>query len=84
MKNLGFLQALTFWGVVLNNKPVIHVMNKLNKCRKEISISVFEFSILHTKLPHNKLFIVGLLNDLVNFCFDIGESKYLVSSYDAL
>ena len=57
MKNLGFLQALTFLGVVLNNKAVIHVMNKLNKCGKESSISVFEFSILHTKLPHNKLFV---------------------------
>ena len=57
MKNLGFLQALTFLGVVLNNKAVIHVMNKLNKRGKESSISVFEFSILHTKLPHDKLFV---------------------------
>ena len=42
----------------------------------------FDFSTLYTKLPHNKLMMV--LNNLIDFCFDAGESKYIiVNSYVA-
>ena len=56
-------------------------MNGLNKRRrKATSASAFDFSTLYTKLPHNKLLMV--LNSLIDFCFDGGESKYItVNSY---
>ena len=43
-------------------------------------VSTFGFSTLYTKLPHNKLLIV--LNGLIDFRFDGGESKYItVNNY---
>ena len=69
-----FTGVNTFW-VVQNNKPVIDGMNGLNKRKKAISVSNFDFSTLYTKLPHNKLLMV--LNGLIHFCFDGGESKYI-------
>ena len=43
--------------------------------------SLFDFT-LYTKLPHNKLLMV--LNSLIDFCFDGGESKYItVNNYGA-
>ena len=85
MISLGFFTGInTFW-VVQNNKPVIdvmNVMNGLNKQRKATSVSTFDFSMLYTKLPHNKLLMV--LNNLIDFCFDGGESKYIiVNNYGA-
>ena len=57
-------------------------MNGLNKRRKATSVSTFDFSILYTKLPHNKLLMV--LNSLIDFCFDGGENKYItVNNYGA-
>ena len=50
-------------------------MNGLNKRRKPTSISTFDFSTLYTKFPHNKLLMV--INSLIDFCFDGGESKYI-------
>ena len=79
MISVGFLQVFTFW-VVQNNKPVIDAMNGLIKCRKATSVSTFDFSTLYTKLPHSKLLMV--LNSLIGFCFDGGDSKYItVNSY---
>ena len=74
MIRVGFLQALTIF-VVQDNKSVTDAMNGLNKRRKATFVSVFDFSTLYTKLPHNK--ILSVLNSLINFCFDGGESKYL-------
>ena len=55
-------------------------MNKLITHRKANSMSTFDFSTLDTKLQYNKLLIV--LNNLINFCFDEGENKYItVCSY---
>ena len=71
-----------FW-VVQNNKPVTDVMNGLNKRRKATSVSTFDVSTLYTKLPHNKLLMV-LINSLIDFYFDGGESKYItVNNYGA-
>ena len=50
-------------------------MNGLNIQRKATSVSTFDFSILYTKLTLNKLLMV--LNSLIDFCFDRGESKYI-------
>ena len=71
----------TFW-VVQNNKPVTDAMNGLIKRRKATSVSTFDFSTLCTKLSHNKLLMV--LNSLIDFCFDGGESKFItVNNYGA-
>ena len=76
-----FRGANTFW-VVQNNKLVIDAMNGLNKQRKATSVSIFDFSTLYTKLPHNKLLMV--LNSLIDFYFDGGECKYItVNNYEA-
>ena len=76
-----FTGVNTFW-VVQNNKSVTDVMNGLNKRRKATSVSTFDFSKLHTKLPHTKLLMV--LNSFIDFCFDGGESKYIkVNNYGA-
>ena len=57
-------------------------MNGLNKRRKSTSVSTFDFPMLYTKLPHNKLLMVR--NSLIDFCFDRGESKYItVNNYEA-
>ena len=76
-----FTGVNTFW-VVQNNKPVTDAMNELNKQRKATSVSTFDFSTFYTKLPHNKLLMV--LNILIDFSFDGGESKYItVNNYRA-
>ena len=68
--------------MVQNNRPVIDAMDGLNKRRKPTSISIFHFSTLYTKLPHNKILVV--LHSFIGFCFDGRESKYIkVSSYGA-
>ena len=64
----------TFW-VVRNNSQVTDAINELTKCRKENSITTFGFTILYTKLPHSKLLMV--LNNLIDFCFDGGESNFI-------
>ena len=69
-----FAGVNTFW-VVQKNKPVIDAMNGLNKQKKETSVLTFDFSTLHTKLPHNKL--LTILNSLIDFCFDGRERKYI-------
>ena len=67
-----------------NNKPVTDTMNGLNKRKKSTSVSTFDFSTLYTIncLPRNKLLMV--LNSLIDFCFDGGQSKYItVNNYAA-
>ena len=75
MISVGFFTRFNIFWVAQNNKPVIDAMNGLNKQRKATSVSIFDFSTLYTKLPHNKLLMV--LNSLIDFCFDGGESKYI-------
>ena len=76
-----FTDINTFW-IVQNKKPVIDAMNGINKRRKATSVLTFDLSTLYTKLPHNKLLMV--LNSLIDFCFDGGESKYItVNNYGA-
>ena len=57
-------------------------MNGLNKRMKATSVSNFDFSILYTKLPHNKLLMA--VNSLIDFCFNGGECNYItVNNYGA-
>ena len=43
---------------------------------------LFQPSSLYTKLPHNKILMV--LNNLIDFCFNGGENKYItVNNYGA-
>lgn len=55
---VGFVQALTLFGK----------KSKLNKHRRANTIPASDFSILYTKLPHNKLFDDTKYFDLF-FCF---------------
>ena len=57
----------TFW-TILNNRPVIDNIKKLNKRNKANSITCFDFSTLYTNIPHNKL--IKVLNELIDFCFN--------------
>ena len=42
----------------------------------------FNFFALHTKLPHNKLWMA--LKSLIDFCFDEVENKYIaLNNYGA-
>ena len=55
-------------------------MNGLNKRRKATSVSIFDFSTLYTKFPHDKPLMV--LNSLIDFYFDGEKNKYItVNNY---
>ena len=57
-------------------------MNNLTKLRRTTAISNLKLSTLCTKFQHNKILLV--LNPLIDFCVDAGESKYITSnSYGA-
>ena len=58
-----------FW-VILNNRPVINTIAKINKRNSAKSLSTFDFSTLYTKIPHNKL--LEVLNNIIDFCFKGG------------
>ena len=75
MISVGFLQEFTFW-IAQNHKPVIDGMNGLSKQRIVTSVLTFGFSTFYTNtLPHSKRLMV--VNSLIDFCFDGGESKYI-------
>ena len=69
-----FTGVNTFW-VTLNNQSVIKSLNKLNKHQRAKHVTTFDFSTLYTKIPHDKLLYV--LNNLIDFCFDGGSSKFV-------
>ena len=57
-------------------------MYGLNKRRKAIFLSTFDFSTLSTKFPHNKYLMV--LNSLIDFSPEGRESQYItVNNYGA-
>ena len=64
----------TFW-VVLNNKPITHAMNGINKRWKATSVPRFDLSTFYTKFPHNKP--LNVINSSTGFFLDGGESKYI-------
>ena len=58
MKNIDFLQDSIPFRVVQNNIFLRNTINKFYKRNEDKSISVFEFSTFHTKLPHEQLLSV--------------------------
>ena len=69
---------MVFW-VVQSNKPVLKTINKLNSRNVAKFINMFDFSTLHTKLPHDKLRTV--LRKLIDFCFDGRENNFVLLNY---
>ena len=51
----------TFW-TIQKSYPVISNINKLNKSKAAKSVSSFDFLVLYTKIPHDKLLCV--LNEI--------------------
>ena len=63
-----------FW-CIQNSYPLSSSINKLNKRRAAKSMSSFDFSRLHTKLPHDQLLYV--LNRITHFDFKVGTRDYI-------
>ena len=64
----------TFW-IIQNSYPVVSSINKLNKRKAAKSMSTFDFSVLYTKIPHDKLLYV--LNEITDFAFKGGTGDYV-------
>ena len=63
-----------FW-VVQNSKPIIDMLDKINKKKAAKSISTFDFSTLYTKITHEDL--INKLNEIIDLAFKGGNNKYI-------
>ena len=63
-----------FW-IIQNTKPIIHSINNLNKRNTAKSLATFDFSTLHTKIPHDKL--KKVLNEIIDFAFKGGTREFI-------
>ena len=65
----------SFW-TILNNQPVINALNKWsrNGRGKTTSISCFEFSTLHAKIPYDA--ILNIFTELIVFYFKGGDGEF--------
>ena len=63
-KTYYFCGAKTFW-VIQNNSLPLECIKKINKRKNAKQISIFDFSILYTKIPHDKL--LDILYKVVDF-----------------
>ena len=70
-----FSGVKSFWSVQ-NNQPVTDSIKTLNSRNKALSIAAYDFSILYTNIPHNKL--KNLMRELIDFCFK-GREKHFIS-----
>ena len=59
--------------IIQSKKTIIAIMNNLTKLRRTTAILNLKLSTLCTKFQHNKILLV--LNSLIDFCVDAGESK---------
>ena len=66
-KNAKFLSIYNKFWVLQNSDLIIDSLNKINKKKRIKSITIYEFSILYTKLPHDKL--VDKLSSIIDFAF---------------
>ena len=64
----------TFW-TIQNNYLVISSINKLNKSKAAKSMATFDFSMLYTKIPYDKLLYV--LSEITDFAFKDGTNDYV-------
>jgi hypothetical protein len=55
---------------------IIKVIKQLNKRKSARSISMFDFSTLYTKIPHDKL--KHVMGEIVNFCFNGCKGRNIV------
>ena len=69
-----FSDVNSFWSI-LNNQPVTDALNKGDSRGKATSISCFDFSTLHTKIPFDKL--LKVFNELIDFCFKGGNDEFI-------
>ena len=65
----------TFW-VIQNNSFPLECISKTNKRKNSEQISIFDFSTLFTKTPHNKL--LHNLYKVVDFVFKGGTRDYII------
>ena len=63
-----------FW-VVQNSRPIIDMLDKINKKKAAKSISTFDFSTLYTKITHEDL--INKLNEIIDLAFKGGNNKYI-------
>ena len=62
----------TFW-TIQKSYPVISSINKLNKRKAAKSRSTFSFSMLYTKIPHDKLTLLLKVGQEIMLLFIIQE-----------
>ena len=60
-----------------NNSLLLECISKINKRKNAKQVSTFDFSILYTKIPHDKL--LDILYKVVDFVFKGGTRDYIVS-----
>ena len=74
-KTYYFSGTKTFW-VIQNNSFPLECINKTSKRKNAKQISIFDFSTLYTKIPHDKL--LDILYKGANFVFKGGTRDYIV------
>ena len=77
-KNIKFqleILPITFW-VIQNNSFPLECISKTNKRKNSEQISIFDFSTLFTKTPHNKL--LHNLYKVVDFVFKGGTRDCII------
>ena len=70
-----YLTGINYFWIVQNNNQLLENIDKINKRGNAKIISTFDFSSLYTNIPHDKLLTV--LNEIVDFAFNGGTSKYV-------
>ena len=67
--------AKTFW-VIKNNSLPLECINKIKRRKNAKQISIFNFSTLHTMIPHDNL--LDTLYKVVDFVFTRGTRDYII------
>ena len=71
-----FIGTKTSW-VIQNNSLSLECINKINKRKNDKHISIFDFSSIYTKIPHDKLLAI-LCKVFLDFMFKGGTRYYIV------
>ena len=76
-KSKFFSDYNRFW-VLQNVDPVIENINIINRKKKAKSIATYDFSTLHTTLPHDKL--IEMLCNIIDFVSEGGNRTHICIS----
>ena len=76
-KSKFFSDNNRFW-VLQNVDPVIENINIINRKKKAKSIATYDFSTLHTTLPHDKL--IEMLCNIIDFVSEGGNRTHICIS----